>query len=272
MPFYSPLRYPGGKTILAPYFEKIISKNKLEKCTYIEPYAGGAGAGLSLLLQNKVNKIIINDLDSAIYSFWKSAVFDTNAFIDKISSTPVTLEEWKKQKNVYKIKRIGFELGFATFFLNRTNMSGIIDGGPIGGMKQNSKWKLDARFNKKDLIGRIQNLAFFKDRIEVTNKDGIELLQEFKRFGKTFVYLDPPYYRKGDFLYLNSYGEKDHGNLAKFLNKKQNFNWILTYDNVGQIKELYKERRIRKFPIRYSARIRRKDSELMIFSDALRLN
>ena len=148
---YSPLRYPGGKTFLFPFFDKVIKENKLENVTYVEPFAGGAGAALALLFLEKVDRIVINDLDKAIYSFWKSAIFHSEDFIDKINKTPVTVKEWRKQKAIYNNpKSKQFDRGFATFFLNRTNRSGILEGGPIGGIEQKGIWKINARFYQKD--------------------------------------------------------------------------------------------------------------------------
>jgi len=144
----SPLRYPGGKTGLSTFLSKLILENNICDYTYVEPYAGGAGAALKLLFENRVSSIIINDFDRAIYSFWKSAVFQSEKFIDKIESTEVTIEEWNNQKEIYLNKRSNqFDLGFATFYLNRTNRSGIIEGGPIGGIKQKGKWLINARWN-----------------------------------------------------------------------------------------------------------------------------
>src|SRR3989344_591866 len=171
--YHSPLRYPGGKTSLLPFFEKIIEDHDLQKITYIEPFAGGAGAALALLFSGKVGRIVINDLDRAIYAFWKSSVLSSAKFIKKIKKTPVTISEWKKQKAIYNDPKASvFDLGFATFFLNRTNTSGILDGGLIGGLKQKSKYKIDARFNKDALIERIQQIALYKDKISIFNKDG----------------------------------------------------------------------------------------------------
>lgn len=266
----SPLRYPGGKTSLALFFDEIIKKNNLYDDTYIEPYAGGAGAALSLLLSEKVEKIIINDLDPGIYSFWRSAIFNSDEFIERIKLTPVNIKQWHKQRQIYKNKSSNkLDLGFATFFLNRTNRSGIVEGGPIGGIKQKGKWKIDARFNKKDLINRIRKISDYKDRITVTNEDGLKMLKKIKKIKKVFIYLDPPYYEKGGSLYLNSYNEKDHKKLANFLNNNSSVNWLLTYDNVDYIKNLYPDRKIQDFSINYSVNIKRKDSELMIFSDSL---
>jgi DNA adenine methylase len=229
---YSPLRYPGGKTFLFPFFDKTIKENGLKKVTYIEPFAGGAGAALALLFLEKVDYIVINDFDKAIYSFWKSAIFHSRHFIEKMHSAPVTIKEWKKQKGIYCNPRSRqFERGFAAFFLNRTNVSGILDGGPIGGIEQMGKWKIDARFNKEKLAERITQLALYKNRISVYNKDGLELIGEYLNKKNVFIYLDPPYFEKGATLYLNHYKKDNHTALADKLNENPNAFWLLTYDN-----------------------------------------
>ncbi len=268
--YHSPLRYPGGKTSLLPFFEKIIEDHDLEKITYIEPFAGGAGAALALLLSGKVGRIVINDLDRAIYAFWKSSVFSSAEFIKKIKKTPVTISEWKKQKAIYNDPKANlFDLGFATFFLNRTNTSGILDGGLIGGLKQKSKYKIDARFNKDALIERIQQIALYKDKISIFNKDGLQLIGEYLNKKNAFIYLDPPYFEKGATLYLNHYKKEDHEALAKKLNNSPDAFWLLTYDNKKEIKSLYPDRKIVNFSLNYNAYESRKGREVMIFSDAL---
>lgn len=253
-----------------PFFDNVIKENGLEKVTYIEPFAGGAGAALALLFLEKVDHIVINDLDKAIYSFWKSAIFDSTKFIKKIHSTPVTIKEWKKQKAIYSNPRsLQFERGFATFFLNRTNMSGILDGGPIGGTKQKGKYGIDARFNKEKLAERIHQLSLYKNRISVFNKDGLELIGDYLNKKNTFIYLDPPYFEKGATLYLNHYKKDNHQALADMLNKNSEAFWLLTYDNKKEIKSLYPNRRIVNFTLKYNAYESRKGREVMILSDAL---
>jgi DNA adenine methylase len=269
---YSPLRYPGGKACLSDLLCEFIKKSKLQNCTYVEPYAGGSGAALKMLMLEKVDNIIINDLDRAIYSFWKSIINNTDKFIEKINTTKITIKEWRKQRQIYKNpKSKRFELGFATFFLNRTNRSGIIEGGPIGGIKQSNNWKIDARFNKEDLIDRIKNIASYKSRIKVTQKDGIELLKEINKTKNHFVYIDPPYFEKGSCLYLNHFQDEDHTKLAKFLNQKNNFSWILTYDYVDEIKNLYKQKRSYDFSLSYHVDVPRRGKELLVLSDKIKL-
>jgi len=269
---YSPLRYPGGKSALFSLVDQIIKDNKLENSTYIEPFAGGAGIALSLLLLEKVNKIIINDLDRAIFCFWKTILNDTDKFIKKIQKTNVTISEWRKQKKIYlDTSSNDFDLAFATFFLNRTNRSGILNAGAIGGVEQLGNWKLDARFNKENLISRIKKISYYKDRIIVKNIDGIKLVKGLINKKSSFVYLDPPYYDKGSCLYLNHYKPEDHKKLADFLNKNKGGNWMLTYDNVEPIRELYSKRKSFEFSLNYHAHKSKKGSELLVLSNALKI-
>ncbi len=273
--FVSPLRYPGGKTCLVPKLEKVIKKtfSDNEKITFIEPYAGGAGASLSLLCSRKVDKIIINDLDSAIYTFWKIAIQNTDYLIRKIKQTKITIQEWKKQKKIYTLlqhKPLKNEkkLAFATLFLNRTNRSGIIRGGPIGGMKQLSKWKINERFTKKTIIERLKKIYIFRNKMEIHNLDGIKLLENIekkKEVNQYFIFLDPPYFQKGKSLYLNNYKNDDHKKLAKFLAQSVLKKWIMTYNDVLQIKGLYKKMPIKGFKIQHDAHYSKVGKEIMIF-------
>lgn len=265
---YSPLRYPGGKTFLLPFFERIIALNHLHDTTYIEPYAGGAGAALALLFLEQVDRIVINDLDKAIYAFWRSAVFNSERFIDRIQLTPVTVKEWRRQKAIYRDPKANrFDLGFATFFLNRTNVSGILDGGPIGGLEQRGKWLIDARYNKVGLSERVKQLGLYKDRITVSNLDGVDLISDYLLRDNIFIYLDPPYFEKGASLYLNHYQKSDHESLAQQLNGNSEAFWLLTYDNRSQIRSLYPERRINNFSLNYNAYESRKGHEILVLSD-----
>jgi len=267
---YSPLRYPGGKTFLFPLFDKLMERNCQTAATYIEPFAGGAGAALALLYLEKVDSIVINDLDKAIYSFWKSAICETQRFIETIRSTPVTVREWRKQRMIYQNRRSRcFDLGFSTFFLNRTNVSGIIDGGPIGGVDQKGEWKINARFNKVNLITRIEQLSEYRNRIAISNMDGVKLMRNYLQRKDVFIYLDPPYFEKGSCLYLNHYGYTDHERLASVLNNHPGANWILTYDNNSIIRALYANRVQRRYSLCYSAYKPRTGKEILILSDAL---
>ena len=268
--YYSPLRYPGGKSKLAPFMEIIIDKLDIKGGTYVEPFAGGAGIALELLQKNIVERIVINDYDKAIAAFWKAVVNENERFIQKMYETPVTIDEWYRQRIIVQnTKKYSFELGFATFFLNRTNRSGIINGGPIGGYDQNGKWKLDVRFNKQKLEKRIRAIGERKEDIYVYNKDAKSLIVNYlPRYGeRTLVYFDPPYFEKGKELYMNYFTLKDHKEIERVIRENIQCKWIITYDDTEEITNIYDRYIIRRFDLIYSAAEKRTASELMIFPD-----
>lgn len=267
--FYSPLRYPGGKGKLAPFMELVIKQTGHVGGTYIEPFAGGAGIALELIEKGIVNEIVINDLDKGIYSFWKAILTNTERFISDIKTVPLNMDEWHKQKEIVNNnKKYSYELGFATFYLNRTNRSGIIKGGVIGGLEQKGPWKLDARFNKEELIHRIENIAMYKDKIHVYNKDIESFINNYLPLyeDNAFVYFDPPYFAKGKQLYLNFFKYEDHARIEKLINEKVNCDWVITYDDVQEIADIYKDYILRRINLTYTAATKRMASELIIFS------
>ena len=220
---YSPLRYPGGKAKLAPYIKLIINEADGQIDTYIEPFAGGAGVALDLLLNGTVKNIVINDYDKAIYSFWRAILEDSKRLVSLIKNTEVTVEEWYRQKNIYNNfnTKYSLELGFATFFLNRTNRSGILNAGPIGGYRQNGNYLIDARYNKEKSIEKILRISKLKKNIKLYNKEARAFIKQIiSKYDKNaFVYFDPPYYNKGHRLYQNHLSLQDHLEIADCIKK-----------------------------------------------------
>lgn len=253
---YTPLRYPGGKTAYAGLLSEVIRLNHLEDVTLVEPYAGGAGASIKLLLEGKVSQLILNDLNPAIYAFWWSVLNRSNELVKKINKTPVTIDEWKKQRAISRKNDVSkpLSLGFSTLYLNRCNRSGILSANPIGGINQDGDYKIDARFNKEGLIAKIEAISKHSSLIEIRNSSCEKLLAGFKRRNDTsnlLVYLDPPYFQKGPSLYLNHYSAKDHEKLARII-LGCNFNWIMSYDCHKEIKKLYASVPQYKSQLRYT--------------------
>lgn len=269
---YSPLRYPGGKSALYPVVSSVIRANKIKHCIYVEPFAGGAGIAWGLLVDGVVDYVIINDADKAVYSFWRAIMESTQWFIEKIKATPITVDEWHKQRDIlWSSKKYCKELGFAMFFLNRTNRSGILDAGPIGGFNQNGKYKIDCRFNKDALIRKILKITEYRSKVKVYNQDISVFLRRFlpQKNGNAelFVYFDPPYYEKGQRLYMNHFSSKDHKRLRDAVSLL-NCKWIMTYDEISEIEELYVNYEKWHFLINYSLSNKAKGRELMIFKDS----
>ena len=268
---YSPLRYPGGKSKLAPFMNMILNKLDLVGGTYIEPFAGGAGIAIELLLTDQVNHIVINDYDKSIASFWNAVVNDNAHFIDKLNKIDITLEEWYRQKEILcSASNMSFDLGFATFFMNRTDRSGILNGGPIGGYEQDGNWKIDARFNKKDLANRIYAIGKRKRDISVYNKDVNSFIKNYapKYEERALIYFDPPYFEKGKELYMNFFSYNDHKRIEEAIKESVKCKWIVTYDDVKEITDIYDGYLIKKYDLSYSAASKRVASELMIFPDS----
>jgi DNA adenine methylase len=272
---YTPLRYPGGKGKLAGYIKQVLKENKLLDGHYVEPYAGGAAIGLELLFHDYVSQIHINDLSRPVHAFWSSVLKHTDALCRQIRDTPLNLKAWDRQKSVFADSSADdVELGFATFFLNRTNRSGILNGGIIGGRDQTGAWKIDARFNRQELIFRVESIAKLSRRISLTQMDALELLRSGlpEWPAKTLIYLDPPYYAKGRDLYYDYYTHKDHKALAEFVTAKLvRQRWIVSYDNVPAVRALYKGCQRITYSLGYSAREAREGAEAMFFSDSLRV-
>lgn len=270
----SPLRYPGGKTKFYAYVRSLLECNDLLGETYIEPFAGGAGLALKLLLNEDVSRIVINDFDPAIYAFWYSILNNTDEFCEMVLNVPLTTEEWTRQREIYSRFDTTqlLDLGFSTFFLNRTNVSGVVKGGLIGGQNQNGKYKLDARFNRENLVAKIYAIANYKEQIILLNQDAKEFLQpnQLRRFYKTFINLDPPYVKKGAQLYKNAFTEKDHRELCELI-KQCKRKWIVTYDVCPIIAELYSAYRSSYLDVTYSVQNSKKAQEYIFFSNNMAL-
>lgn len=271
----SPLRYPGGKAKLYNYTKKLIETNNLRACTYIEPFAGGAGLALTLLSKGIVNNIILNDIDKSIYAFWYCVLYKTDDFCELIKNVSINMDEWYIQKKLQSQKDSisMLELGFSTFFLNRTNRSGIIKAGVIGGKGQLGAYKLDCRFNKINLIKRIRQISNYRDSIQFYNLDATQFINEvtINQPDNSLVFLDPPYYKKGPGLYENHYTHEDHQNLSIEVATNIQQPWVVTYDNVEPIKEFYHDFVQQEYDLTYSAQRKYKGKEIMIYSHNINL-
>jgi len=271
--FNSPLRYPGGKNKLAAFFAKICIDNNING-HYVEPYSGGASVALFLLMEGFVEHITINDMDRSIYAFWFSVLNHTEQLCKMIEETDVTVINWGLQKNIQDNKEHNniLTLGFSTLFLNRTNRSGIIKGGIIGGQEQLGDYKIDCRFNKKELIERIKRIAVFKNKIRLLNMDAIDLIdlvESEQGQENTLCYFDPPYYNKASSLYMNHYQTGDHLNVSERIKKIKNLHWVVSYDDVPKIQELYNECNKKEYSFSHTAGKTKKGMELLFFSPNL---
>lgn len=272
-PGTTPFRYPGGKAFLCSDIQRLLREIETNRpMSYAEPYAGGGGAAIRLLASGTVERIILNDFDWRIYAAWHSMLYDADKFVDQLQSISLDVATWYQQRDVVLNADPAtsdiFDVGFATFFLNRTNRSGIIVGaGPIGGYNQKGKWKIDARFSREALGARIKWLSEHREQIELCNDDGLSFLKEkAKEAGqKTFFFIDPPYVNAGSRLYMNAMSELLHLNLAKFLIGNVDMpHWLVTYDDHPLIRSAYASANIETLDVRYTLQNKRSAGELVI--------
>lgn len=279
----TPLRYPGGKSIFTDFFTSYIEVNKISDAVYVEPYCGGAGAAINLLLNDTVKQIWLNDANYSIYSFWYSLKYYGEEFLNRFDEIEINIDNWIIQRRILNNtegktdkKEDVLSNGFATFYLNRCNRSGILKAGAIGGNSRESQlsanYKIDARFNKKNLRTKLEAIISKNDRIVVSNMDALYFLSELSKESieiqkKIMVYLDPPYYKQGSSLYLNFYEHDDHKSIAEFLKNEFNWKWLLSYDNVKDIRKMYSSFSQYSFYLNYSAQDAKLGNELLIHSN-----
>lgn len=271
---HSPLRYPGGKSALLTPVVDVIARNSLEHHSYAEPYAGGGGLALALLYGRHTHQISLNDLDPAIYAMWWSILNDNVSFRGLIRSTPITIDEWHRQRNIYFTGDASnpLALGFSALFLNRTNRSGVIKGGVIGGLEQNGPYLIDCRFNRENLALKVERIWKYRNQIKIANLDGRDFLkQQDEGEDPTFFFIDPPYFVKGRGLYSNYFEDEDHSSLSRLIHGLKS-PWLLTYDEATVIAELYGDTPLYTYSIRYSAAKKRTGTELLSTSGGLHVD
>ena len=264
----SPLRYPGSKADLVPVVAEIFAESGLSGRPLIEPYAGSASVSLSLVEAGVVPTALIGEQDPLLYAFWRATFDHTDELLERFLDLPITLETWQRLRPLLSIKDpstvddlVG--LGLAGLFFNRANFSGILNGGPIGGMKQASQYKIDCRTNKDEIVCRILSIATLGDRISVHFGDAVELIKARRSKTREIFYIDPPYYVQGENLYRYFYRLGDHKRLSEALRKSKS-RWLASYDDHHVIEFLYQDFNIRRHGFKYSARTPKQHTELLI--------
>ncbi|KRL40747.1 DNA adenine methylase [Liquorilactobacillus nagelii] len=273
----SPLRYPGGKTQLASYVQHLIELNNCSE-TYIETFAGGSGVTLYLLENNLVKQAVINDYDKSIFSVWFFILNYPSELINRITNTNISIEEWHHQKEIHELFKddpFSINNAFSTLFLNRTNVSGVINGGPMGGKNQTGKYKINCRFLKDKLIQKIETITKLNNRIRLSRLDAKKFISnELGHYNptNTFIFFDPPYFKQGKNLYLSFCSNKEHASLAKAILKLEGYRWITTYDQAPEILNLYKDNsQSFEYSLNYSANKKRVAKEYLFASPVTKL-
>lgn len=272
---HSPLRYPGGKSDFVATAFEIFEKSGFTGLPVVEPYAGSAAVSLGLLDFGLTSHVTLLERDPLLYCFWASVFDRPDELIAAFQDLPITIDTWHRLRPLLLVekpnKRQFLEVGLAGLFFNRTNFSGILNAGPIGGKGQRSKYKVDCRTNKDEIISRLLALAMFSGKVDVHFGDAIDFIKKNSKSNSCFYYLDPPYFTKGELLYRHHYGVREHQQLAAALDTVE-FPWLLSYDDHHVIEFLYRNHYLSRLAFRYSAHSPKNHQELLISSFELPLS
>lgn len=265
----SPLRYPGGKGKVADFVQKVVEQNDIMDGYYVEPYAGGGAVALELLMRGIVQRVALNDLSIHIHSFWRAVLEEPENLCRLVRDTAINVETWDCQKAIVKdaCEEDFLSTGFATLYLNRTNRSGILNAGLIGGRAQNGNWLIDARYNVSVLVKKLEFIAQHSSQIDLTRMDAVKFIKNgSKVWGeKTLVYLDPPYFHKGRDLYYHFYTPSDHLSVFKSLASLKKQKWLVSYDDCAEIREIYFDLPTLSYQLGHTARTYKVGGEVMFF-------
>lgn len=237
----SPFRYPGGKTWLVPELRKWLLSLGFEPDAFIEPFAGGAIAGLTVAAEKLAYSVVLSELDDDVASVWKVIIEGTDQEVAwlcrRIVDFEVTPEEVRNvllsEPSIQKAR------AFRTIIKNRMQRGGIMAPG-AGLVKTGEAGKgLRSRWYPDTLSARIRSLRKLRDRITFLQCDAFDVIQQFVANPKAAFFVDPPYTaggkRAGARLYIHN--EIDHERLFSIMAKVRGAA-MLTYDDVPEVREM----------------------------------
>ncbi len=245
----SPFRYPGGKTWFVPYLKRWLSSRQARPLEFIEPFAGGASVGVTVLYENLADHVTLVELDEQVVSVWKT-IFqgNANALAERIVTFDLRLE------NVLETLAAPFitleDQAFQTIIRNRVNRGGILASG-AGMIKEGENGKgLRSRWYPETLKKRILQLASLRDQITVIHGDGIAELERRPDDAGVVAFIDPPYSaggkKAGNRLY--NHFELNHEHLFRIVERLRG-DFVMTYDNAPEVAQFALGHRLEALPI-----------------------
>jgi DNA adenine methylase len=260
-------RYPGGKgksKLCNEIARRLTDQAEHTGLQYREPFFGGGSVGLKFLSDNPgTKKIWINDKDIGISCLWTAVIRYHDDFKSRVHGFVPSVTAFRELRSeLTTISTLPkqcdeiVDIGFKKLAIHQISYSGLgtKSGGPLGGVEQKSKYKIDCRWSPDYICKKVDKLHSQFKTIEVqgdgcTNLDFSSLIEDTSC--DSLLYLDPPYYVKGNDLYQCGFTSKDHERLASAL-KNTKHAWVLSYDDCHEIRELYKWAYIEPLNVNYS--------------------
>lgn len=225
-PVNSPFRYAGGKF----YARKFILRYVPNHDTYVEPFAGGASI---FFAKPKVANNWLNDIDEELMNCFIHIRDNSKELISLLKNEKASKERHAYYKNKFRPKN-NLERALRWYYLNRTSYSGIMN-------MQNCFWGYGDKYSKRpeNWPRTIRETSQKLQGVRLTALDFEEVINETPK--DSFLFIDPPYFNADqDKFYTHSFTRDDHYRLAEALKKNTpKVDFLLTYDNLRKIKELY---------------------------------
>lgn len=237
----SPFRYPGGKTWLVPEIKKWVLSSTTEPKFFIEPFAGGAMAGLTVAAENLARDVVLCELDADVAAVWKLIFHGSVKDVDWLCKEIITFEVslGNVQKVLSNNSQNNKNQAFRTIIKNRMQRGGILAAG-AGLVKSGEAGRgLNSRWYPQTLVNRIKALRALVGKIEFVEGDAFDLIEQYAKEKGAFFFVDPPYTaggkKAGKRLYTHS--EIDHDKLFRVMSKVRG-KVMLTYDDAPEVREL----------------------------------
>lgn len=235
-------RYPGGKSKIA---DNIINDVvPFSPSVFVDVFTGGGSVSIEMLNRKQNAKIVLNDLDPYIYSFWKILTGpkeDINKLLNIIEQyNEPTIQKFQELREISKSTTNLEMKAYIALFFNRTAFSGIIRSGPIGGYNQTGKYKINCRFNKSKIISGIKNISeeLKKNNAECYSDDFRDIIKKYSDKEDAFLYLDPPYMKQGHQLYGVFMNDNDYIDMSNLL-KSAKCKWMVSHDDYEPFVKLF---------------------------------
>ncbi len=237
----SPFRYPGGKTWLVPEIRNWLRSARRMPDVFVEPFAGGAMAGLTAAAEELAYSVVLSELDEDVASVWATIFDGTEREIswlcNRILEFEVSLENVQavltEEPSTLRAK------AFRTLIKNRMQRGGIMAAG-AGLVKTGEAGRgLNSRWYPETLSKRIGLLRTLRDRVSFQRCDAFQTIQQFIANPNAFFFIDPPYTaggkKAGKRLYTHS--EVDHEALFSLMAISRG-SVMMTYDDTKEVRQM----------------------------------
>jgi DNA adenine methylase len=240
VPQRSPFRYPGGKTWLVPRVRRWLRSLPSRPKKFIEPFAGGAIAGLTVAFEDLADTVLLAEKDEQVAAVWKTIIASDKGaewLANEIVNFNLTLESAKLMLASHPTSTK--KLALKTIVQNRISHGGILANG-AGLLKNGENGKgILSRWYPATLKKRILEISRIRKRIAFIQGDGFDVIKKYLDKLDVSFFVDPPYTasKKKAGTRLYKYHQVDHEKLFELMSKVKG-DFLMTYDDADEVRAL----------------------------------